>query len=25
VYERGERSAYERITFTRLTLDWLTG
>jgi sialidase-1 len=24
LYERGERSAYERITFTRLTLDWLT-
>jgi sialidase-1 len=24
LYERGEKSAYETVTFTRLTLDWLT-
>jgi sialidase-1 len=24
LYERGEKSAYEKITFTRLPLDWLT-
>jgi sialidase-1 len=24
LYERGEHSPYERITFSRLTLDWLT-
>jgi hypothetical protein len=25
LYERGARHAYERITFARFTLDWLTG
>jgi sialidase-1 len=25
LYERGEKSAYERITFARFTLGWLTG
>jgi len=25
LYERGERSPYERITFVRLTLDWVMG
>jgi sialidase-1 len=25
LYERGESSPYERITFTRLTLDWVLG
>ena len=24
LFERGDRSPYERITFARLTLDWLT-
>jgi sialidase-1 len=24
LYERGDKSAYEKITFARFTLDWLT-
>jgi hypothetical protein len=24
LFERGDRSPYERITFARLTLEWLT-
>lgn len=25
LYERGVKSAYEKVTFAALTLDWLTG